>query len=193
MALVSRIQIDMGHEKVVAHPDFDKEWCRKLLADKDIQWKRQPRTGVTPEKVTNSMFEWTLYGERGIRAHLSFRRPCKEPDSIKPTEDCFLLSIGDGLDGKTGRAHGGLTSVIMDHICGHAAHDVSPSPVSPATATMTVDYKRPVDTPLLILARAWIISYEGRKVWVRAVIEDDKRRVYSTGKCLFILGKSEKL
>ena len=62
------------------------------------------------------MFEHTLYSDRGIRAHLSFRRPCKEADAIRPLEECFLLSVGDGVDGKTGRAHGGFNSLMLDHM-----------------------------------------------------------------------------
>lgn len=193
MALVSRVQLNKGHETIVAHPDFDKPWCKTLLANPDIEWKSRMYERTTPENVTNSMFEWTLYGERGIRSHLSFRRPCKEPDSIKPLEECFLLSFGDALDGKTGRAHGGLNSLILDHISGHGAHYADPRPISPATATMTVNFHRPINTPCLVLARAWLVEYTGRKVWVRAVIEDEEGNTLASSKSLFILAKTEKL
>lgn len=122
MALVARVQIRLGHDTIVAHPDFAKPYWKHLLSDPHIEWKARKHNEANEDKVSNSMFEWTLYGERGIKAHLSFRRPCKEPDSIKDMEECFLMSIGDALDGKTGRAHGGLASIILDHISG-ASHN----------------------------------------------------------------------
>lgn len=118
MALVARTQIHLGHDTIIAHPDFDKPWIKDVLSNPDIEWKARRHKETDDDKVSNSMFEWTLYGERGIRAHLSFRRPCKEPESIKDMEECFLISIGDALDGKTGRAHGGLSSILLDHIAG---------------------------------------------------------------------------
>lgn len=139
------------------------------------------------------MFEYTLYSDRGIRAHLSFRRPCKEPESVDGMEACFLLSIGDGLDGKAGRSHGGFNALILDHISGHVAHYSGPNPNSPATATMTIDYKAPINTPCVILARAWLIELSGRKVWVRAVLEDGDGKVLSTAKSLFISARTEKM
>lgn len=182
----------LGHGEVKAHPDFEKEWCRKILADPEIQWSKRYE-GVEAEKVTNSMFEWTLYWDRGIRAHLTFRRPCKETDSIAPLEECFLISLGDGLDGKTGRSHGGLNSILLDHICGHAAHHANPTDASPATATMTVDFKRPINTPCVILARSWPLEASGRKIWVQGVLEDEEGRVLSRAKTLFVVTKAEKL
>lgn len=58
---------------------------------------------------------------------------------------------------------------------------------------MTVDYKRPVNTPCVILVRAWQISYSGRKVWVKACIENGDGLAYATAKSLFILARSERL
>ena len=81
---------------VVTHADFDKPWVKELLAHPDIKWIEGSHAGTTQKNVSNSMFSWTLDTDRGIRALLSFQRPCEEPDAVKPWEDCFLLSIGDG-------------------------------------------------------------------------------------------------
>lgn len=192
MALVSRIQMNLGHQTVLAHPDFDKPWCKKILDDPNIRWTRNSHD-VVPEKVSNSMFEQTLYTDRAIRAHLSFSRPCNELDSIRPIEDCFLISVGDGVDGATGRAHGGFNSLLLDHACGHAAHHNSPNPISPATATMTVDFKRPISTPCVVLCRSWLVEMTGRKMWTKAVIEDEHGQVLTSAKCLFIAARTEKI
>ena len=135
------------------------------------------------------MFEQTLYTPRAIRVHLSFRRPSKEPNSVSQFEDCFLVSLGDGLDGQAGRAHGGFNSLLLDHISGHAAYHADPDPLSPATATMTTDYKAPIKTPCVVLARAWVVEHIGRKCWVSAVMEDGEGKAYAASKALFIAAR----
>lgn len=183
----------MGPEAGVVHPDFDNPWCKSIFAEPDLERIQLNHNEKHDNEGRNSMFEYTLYSERGIRAHVSFRRPCKEPDAVHPQEDCFLLSLGDGLDGVAGRAHGGLNALILDHLSGHAAHYGSSNPIPPATATMFTDYKAPVSTPCVVLARAWAVEVSGRKVWVKAVLEDSNKRVCAVAKCLFIAAKPQKL
>lgn len=124
---VSRMQINLGHSSIAAHPDLDQPWIKSILADPQIEWNPNTKNATPADSVSNSMFEYTLYSDRGIRAHLSFRRPCREPESADGREACFLISIGDGVDGKTGRAHGGFNGVILDHISGNVAHNIAPS------------------------------------------------------------------
>jgi acyl-coenzyme A thioesterase PaaI-like protein len=196
MALISRLQIKMGHKVVADHPDFNLPWCKKLLSGEGFKWTtgRGDVENRHPEdNVSNSMFEYTLYSERGVRAHLSFRRPTKEPESVNDWEACFLISMGDGLDGKAGRSHGGLNALLLDHICGHVAAASGPNPIAPATATMTIDYKAPINTPCVILCRGWLIELSGRKVWVRGVIEDGEGRPLATAKALFVAARQEKM
>jgi len=189
----SRQQAQQGHEQLIAHPDFNAPWCQTLLSDRHIQWPAKTKDDILQESGHNSLFEQTLYHPTGIRAHLAFRRPTTEPDSIHRLEDYFLLSLGTGLDGKTGRAHGGLSGVICDHISGHAAVKIDPKGEPPATATMTMGYLRPIETPCVVLARAWVCEVSGRKVWVKAVVEDGEGRVLVRSKCLFVLARRDKI
>lgn len=183
MAYVNREQLQMGGDSVKTHPDFQAPWIQKLLSDPDIRWTKQvPRR----DNTTNNMFEKTLAAPDCIKAHLTFTRSSKEPDAIQPYEECFLMSIGDGVDGKTGRAHGGFDGLILDQISGSCAHHARPDPIPPATATMTVDYKLPVNTPCVVLARSWMIEMSGRKLWIRSVMEDSQGRTLAAAKTLFI-------
>jgi len=51
---------------------------------------------------------------------------------------------------------------------------------------MTVDYKKPVNTPGEIVCKSWLEGRsEGRKHWVRAVVEQDSQ-VVAEGRCLFL-------
>lgn len=192
MALMSRFQRENGHDKTASHPGFDNKWCRDLLSQPEIiPWKEHSYEGITASTISNSILEETMYNDRAVRAHLTFRRVCKESDAIRPHEECFLMSIGDGLDGRTGRGHGGLTSTLLDHICGHTSHYVDEDkPVATATATMTVDYLRPVNTPCLVLVRAWPVEHSGRKAWIKAVMEGEDG-VYARATTLFILQRND--
>ena len=178
------------------HPDFQREWCLNILRGPSvviIPQRTDPQSSGGNERVSNSMFEYTLYSERGIRAHLLLQRPTSEPDSILPTEDCMLISIGDGLDGKAGRAHGGFNALILDQISGGLAHRARPVRIPPATATITIDYKAPISTPAVILLRAWAYELVGRKIWVKGVIEDEKGNLLASSKSLFIYARETDL
>lgn len=183
MAYVNKAQLEMGGDKVKSHQDFRASWIQKLLSDPDVQWTKQVPRG---ENTSNAMFEKTLAGPDCIKAHLSFNRPTKEPDSIHDSEECFLMSLGSNVDGMTGRAHGGFDGLVLDQISGSCAHHAQPDPIPPATATMTVDYKLPVSTPCVILARSWLIEMTGRKLWIKAVMEDSEGRTLAAAKTLFI-------
>lgn len=212
MANISRLQRSKGYNNVADHPDLNHAWCKEILSNPDIQWDSNTKNAEDRRDVSNSMFEYTLYSERGVRVHLSFQRPSKEPDAKNGWEACYLISIGDGVDGKKGRAHGGFSGVLLDHVSGHVANSASPrmfrshvgilmiSPTDaavdalpPATATMTVDYKAPVETPCVILARGWMTDLKGRKVYTSAVLEDGTGKTLATARCLFILARQEKI
>lgn len=176
------------------HPDFEKPWCKRLLKS-DLEIVEVPNRDSIPaehESVSNSMFLHTLYTDSAIRAQINFRRSTREPDAVVPYEYCYLLSIGDGVDGKKGRAHGGFNALILDQLTGSVASQVSES-IAPATATMTVDYKAPIDTPGVLLCRGWAIERNGRKIWVKASIENGEGQVLAVGKALFISPRKDKI
>ena len=105
----------------------------------------------------------------------------------------MLLSLGHDIDGKHGRAHGGFDSLVLDTITGHVSHHAVPSRLPPATATLTVDFHAAVNTPGVVLARAWVIEITGRKIWARGVIEDGDGKALASGKALFIVPRDSAL
>ena len=175
------------------HRDFDIPWCNTLLNSNisDIEIPTQ-RPRDYDDAVSNSMFQQTLYTSKAIRAQINFRRPTSEPDSIIPWELCYLLSLGSGVDGKSGRAHGGFNALILDQITGWMASIVSGS-FAPATATMTVDYKAPINTPDIVLVRCWAVKKQRRKTWLKARTEDGQGKLLASAKALFIDPKPAKI
>lgn len=177
------------------HPDFDLPWCKTILTAPTVQSIDIPQRksdGPIPPGLGVSLFIDTLYTDQAIRAHINFRRPTKEADAISSLESCSLLSLGTGIDGKKGRAHGGFNSLVIDHMTGMVAAQESGT-MAPATATMTVDYKAPIDTPGVILCRSWLVETSGRKNWVKATIEDGNGKVLALGKALFISARDSKV
>ncbi|KAJ9664550.1 hypothetical protein H2198_000201 [Neophaeococcomyces mojaviensis] len=177
------------------HSDFDLPWCKELLTSPTVEITNIPTqdSRISGDKrISNSMFSRTLYTSTAIRAQINFKRPTQELDAITPYEYCYLLSIGSDLDGMTGRAHGGFNAMILDQITGEVSSNVTGS-FAPATATMTVDYKAPIDTPGIILVRGWVVEMSGRKTWAKAVLEDGDRRVLASGKALFISPREKKI
>lgn len=177
-------------------PDFDIPWCRAILDSDstiiDIPTDRQVDNGPRDKSFYVSMFDQTLYTPYAIRAQILFSRPCTESDCITPVEFCYLLSIGSGVDGKPGRAHGGFNALMLDQITGATAGLVSGA-TAPATATMTVDYKAPIDTPGVVLCRSWPVERQGRKTWLKGTIEDGQGKVLASAKALFIDPKPSKI
>ncbi|EXJ64974.1 hypothetical protein A1O7_01313 [Cladophialophora yegresii CBS 114405] len=175
------------------HPDFNIPWCKALLEKNVIDMEIPTQRRLEPDDETsNSMFQQTLYTPSAIRAQINFRRPALESDSITSWEICNLLSLGTGVDGKTGRAHGGFNALVLDQITGMTAAAISGA-AAPATATMTVDYKAPINTPGVVLCRCWAVEKQGRKTWLKGRIEDGEGKLLASAKALFIDPKPAKL
>lgn len=183
------------------HPDFALPWVQTLLASPMTLHPNPPgaKHYVPSPGVTNSLFASTLSAPEAdcLRAQIMFTRPHQPSPTPTPTTDpsttddqptheqCMLLSLGPGADGKLYRAHGGLSALLLDHLLGHAA-SVASGATAPATARLEVDYKAPVDTPGVVLCRGWLERKEGRKAWVRGVVEGEGGRVFAVGRALFV-------
>lgn len=76
---------------------------------------------------------------------------------------------------------------MLDHITGTTANrELGGTTPPPATAYLNVQYKAPVNTPCVLIARAWMTRMEGRKVFLKGVLEDGEGKVYATGEALYI-------
>ncbi|KAI6879846.1 hypothetical protein KC318_g2319 [Hortaea werneckii] len=172
------------------HPDFRSPWCQRLLASPSTTHVRDFAFDFQRDDTTNALFLQTLYNDKAVKAHISFRRPCQDPNALEGIEECNLISVGPGVDGKTGRAHGGFNALILDQLTGSCAYfHTGPNPIPPATARLEVDYKAPISTPCVVLARAWATKKERRKIWVKGIIEDSQGKILASGVALFIFAR----
>ncbi|EME38851.1 hypothetical protein DOTSEDRAFT_75542 [Dothistroma septosporum NZE10] len=174
------------------HPDFQLPWVQSILNDPNVEIIDEMAPNIDSSEVSRSMFFVTLAHPTGLRSRIPVRRPCSEADSSSGQEYVFILSAGNGLDGKSGRAHGGLSSLLLDHMTGMAAsHECPQGGDPPATAFLNVDYKNPISTPSVFLARSWVTEVSGRKIFVKGVLEEGSGKVLATGKALFIKARPQ--
>jgi len=173
-----------GTSRREAVEDLDAPWCIEVIHGQE--W----RPLASRENSTNQLFADTLWTDKTIRAHQSFY---KQP----PVSQAFggelrvLLSFGPGLDGYPGMCHGGLLTLIFDD----AIHELAALeiPEKAVTVTLSVNFRRPVLTPAVVLCRAWMEKEpQGRKGWVKATIEDGKGGVHASAEG-FILKMKQKL
>lgn len=174
--------------------DFDDQpWCQEILKSGSIeiipQPGRRPNNDEMRKIVSNTMMSQTLWTDQAIRAYVAFRRKTADGAVTYPYEYCLLLSLGDGCDGMVGRAHGGFNALVIDQLTGMCSEYAVTTDIPPATARLAMNYRAPIKTPGIVLARATVSKVEGRKVTVKATIEDGKGGVFADGEVLYIIAR----
>lgn len=105
-----------------------------------------------------------------------------------------VLYLGNGLDGWPTVVHGGTIATILDENMGRLAIENLPERTG-VTANLNISYKARLGRDQYIIVEAKydrLLSSE-RKAVVEAVIKDDKGKVYSEAKALFVYPKKLKL
>lgn len=91
--------------------------------------------------------------------------------------------LGAAYEGPPGLVHGGVISLMLDQVLGHA---VSTSGLPGMTGTLTIRYRK--GTPLGDLrCEAWVDRRDGIKTWGRGHILDPEGEVTAEAEGLFIL------
>jgi len=114
---------------------------------------------VTPEGRSEPCGNVLIGARNAIAPPLTVDR---DPDGLVSTE----VHLGAAYEGPVGHVHGGVCSLILDHLLGATAH----RPDGPAfTGTLQLRYVRP--TPLgRLRAEAWVEHEDGRKTYARGRI-----------------------
>lgn len=103
-----------------------------------------------------------------------------------------LVSLGTLVSGYDGVAHGGVVALLFDealslvHPGSRWRRDASAGPSGVVTAYLNTGYLRPVPTPGEYLIRVTLKKAEGRKVFVEAVMEDERGEKLARADALFI-------
>ncbi|ETS84834.1 hypothetical protein PFICI_02859 [Pestalotiopsis fici W106-1] len=169
-------------------------WCAARLrsASDPVTYWPVPwdRDGAT--KFGDRFFSTTLSTELTIPHFVFFHAtpdPSTPENALLPELQAFL-HLESGIGGYPGYAHGGFVCTVLDEITGlictlnrtRGALFRGPA----MTGYLNTRFLKPVKAPGLVLARARITKYEGRKAWVRGWLEDETGTVLAEGEAVFI-------
>ncbi|KAJ2006657.1 hypothetical protein GGI02_004261 [Coemansia sp. RSA 2322] len=160
--------------------------AKECLENAD-EWKRVPYFWVTNEESFKAAFvPGTLHG----------------PDRLSVEPVVFLhrdrqkfivvLHIGKLLCGHDGIVHGGAQAVLFDEITARPAFWNLPRNVA-LTASLKINYRRPVVADQILVFRTQVATMEGRKATVTAQLEDVKGNLLSDAEALYVSPSNEKL
>ncbi|KAF2209856.1 hypothetical protein CERZMDRAFT_99916 [Cercospora zeae-maydis SCOH1-5] len=177
--------------------DFDDlEWAQAII--RDPAWEEIPfasRT-IARNSTMQSLFSRTFATLDTLRACQAFTKSrdtnSKEASGASDymkNEIIVIISLGRGLDGHPGLAHGGTIAALFDECLGLGAVRTLTRPSM--TGQLTIKYKAPVPTPSVVLVRCSASKHEGRKAWISGTIEDGMGTVYAEGEALFIMQREK--
>jgi thioesterase superfamily protein 4 len=160
-------------------------WAVKLFDDPTLQ----PfyNSVFQPTLTANSFIGNTLKTQDTIAAWQSFQKKLEPGAEDQYPEVLGLIKLGGGVNGHFDTCHGGFVSTLLDETTGNAAELAKPADKSTMTAYLNIQYKKPVMTPSMILARAVLVRKEGRKIYVKGSIEDGNGGVMATAEALYIV------
>lgn len=169
----------------------DTPWALKLFSDPTLHSLINESRVIKSRTTADTFVSQTLATHDTIRAWQSFYKNALAPG--KSEEVWSLLSLGSGVNGHVDTSHGGFISLLHDEALGLAAENSRPKDKTTMTAYLKVDYKKPMNTPGVVLCRAWVEKKEGKKLLVKGTIQDGEGTVLSTSEGLFIIVDRSKL
>lgn len=187
-------------------------WAAKLINDE--RWTPVEASNRVPKPTgEDSFFAETLDTGRTIQTMLILKPAKKDEGDMVYKELRIIANLGDGLNGYPQVLHGGFAATLLDEACGgliqYNVFDKMERLGSQygmtyltacrlfrrsgrllgsdnAVIDLNTVYKKPVPVPGPVLCTAKIERQDGRKVFVRATLEDGKGTVYTTAQSLFI-------
>ena len=115
----------------------------------------------------------------------------------------MLFSLGCGVDGITGTAHGAIVALMLDEAMGQLAAEVF-GRHNIVTARLDVAFKRRLNTPRVVLAKTFMKEGEEEakrgsvrgenkgKLEIMGRVEDEEGDVFAEGRSIFV-GLRQKL
>ena len=119
---------------------------------------------IEPKHLPNSLLGSTLASTDTIA------KPCVLLDDDAGSLLSFYR-LGSKLAGHVGMVHGGIAAVILDECMGRACFARLPGKIA-VTAKLELAYLSPIPVNSVIMVHAETANIQGRKAWVKAVIQD---------------------
>ncbi len=105
----------------------------------------------------------------------------------------MLFSLGRGVEGIAGTGHGATVALMLDEMMAGVAAEVF-GRHGIITGALEVRYKRRVETPRVVLARASLkgvqeeagAEKDGKKLEILGTVEDGEGGVFAEGRTVFV-------
>jgi acyl-coenzyme A thioesterase PaaI-like protein len=144
--------------QILSHP-----YTRSLLQDDKFTASR-PHLKIPEAMRHQSLTGGTLLGGDMISVPpLQFQTP-------DGAEFVSLQYLGQALCGHPGIVHGGLLATLLDEGLGRCCFPALPNKIA-VTASLKIDYKKPVMAGQIVVLKAETTRVEGRKAWVKGRME----------------------
>jgi len=167
-------------------------WCRDLLLDPNLQ-TFVPSSRTIKADTEDSLFARTLNSGSSTISHCLAFHPRPHPHTETIPYLSLLLALGEDMNGFAGILHGGIVAALLDEAMGVLLtrnDDLShvravgqgkrdgefAETLGQYTVQLNVKYKGPIKTPGFVLARAEFVRKEGRKVWIKAIIQQKEHK-----------------
>ncbi|KAI1386379.1 Thioesterase/thiol ester dehydrase-isomerase [Hypoxylon trugodes] len=95
-----------------------------------------------------------------------------------------LADLGIDTQSFAGTMHGGLYGVMLDEVMGTAANHQAPH--GAYTVRFTTNFRRAVTPPQIVLIRGRVVRKDGRKLYVKGVMEDKDGNIMAEGDGLWL-------
>ncbi len=179
--------------------DFSPPWC--LAISNNPAFQHVPTLSRVSHESTgeNNLLANVLASEWSVRAVQTFvKRPCLDSSSLHHNIEVYMLwSLGRGVEGMGGTAHGGIVALMLDEVMAHLATETFGRD-NIVTAKLEVGFKRRLNTPRVVLARAVVEKEEEevkggsqgvekkRKLKMMGTVEDGEGGVFAEGRSVFV-------
>lgn len=152
---------------------------KKMTADADKLWleqaEREWRVISLPSAVSQETFvSGDLSGQR-----LNVRYFVDRSDGALVAKVLF----GPGTQGPPGHAHGGSMAALLDEAMGVAAWERGHLAVA---ADLRVRFRNMLPLGSRCMARARVVSIEGRKITLESILADINGMIYAEGTSIFV-------
>lgn len=151
----------------------------------DVKWLDTPQEGWAAIQLPSAVLKDNFVSgdKSGRRLDVRYFR-----DSA---DGCFRAKavLGPAAQGPPGHAHGGSMAALLDEAMGGAAWMAGHMAVA---AELTARFQEMLPLGTRCIVDAHIVSVDGRKVRVAAVLRDEAGTIYTEGEALFITLDPEK-
>ncbi|KAJ2898797.1 hypothetical protein IWW38_001228 [Coemansia aciculifera] len=192
-----------SEEKVAEDKDYDDVHTEEeyaTITSRLLSTNAASKCLGAPDEWKRVPYFWNKDSEAFKDAFIPSSLHARDKLSVEPVvflnrdrkQFVFIMHIGKRLCGHDGIVHGGVQATLFDEITARPAFWNLPRSVA-LTASLKINYRRPVVVDQILVLKTQLASIEGRKATITAQLEDASGNLLSDAEALYISPSNEKL